>query len=175
MEINRISKPADLPSTQAPEQDKKTTTAPPGGIADTSSQIEIPEQNPISDIWNNAIEVSEEGKSAVENPLVANDELEFEKKRAEVANMYDTVSQSVKSKYDKLIAQTGDNAEAAMDLVADLEKQLKELQERKEKSLAQLDNAKQQALQGSDSIETQVDEDGSGLDFKAWRLGGLES
>ena len=170
MNINRIDKPVDLPSTQAPEQEKETTTASQGGIADASSQIENPVQNAMSEIWNNAIEVSPEGKSLQENPLAEDHLLDFEKKKAEVSNMYDSVSQSVKSKFDKLMAQIGDNPEAVRGLQLDLQKELNEVEVRKGKALAQLENVKQEALQNSDSIDQ-----GTGkLDFSAWRLGGSE-
>ena len=170
MNINRIDKPADLPSTQAPEQEKETTTASQGGIADASSQIENPVQNAMSEIWNNAIEVSPEGKSLQENPLAKDHLLDFEKKKAEVSNMYDSVSQSVKSKFDKLMAQIGDNPEAVRGLQLDLQKELNEVEVRKGKALAQLENVKQEALQNSDSI----DQEAGKLDFSAWRLGGSE-
>jgi len=84
--------------------------------------------------------------------------------------MYDSVSQSVKSKFDKLMAQIGDNPEAVRGLQLDLQKELNEVEVRKGKALAQLENVKQEALQNSDSIDQ-----GTGkLDFSAWRLGGSE-
>ena len=77
--------------------------------------------------------------------------------------MYDSVSQSVKSKFDKLMAQIGDNPAAVRGLQLDLQKELNEVEVRKGKALAQLENVKQEALQNSDSI----DQEAGKLDFSA--------